>query len=104
MKIRDRQYLTLEDMESDLLLMVSNAKKYNDPKSQIYKVNNVHAVNPVERASVVGRVCVAKADRQRSQRAGIGCEEREERSVDNAEARGAALIGDRRHGVSRGAG
>ncbi|CAF3715671.1 unnamed protein product [Rotaria sordida] len=36
-KIQKDQYLTLDDMENDLLLMVSNAKKYNDPKSQIYK-------------------------------------------------------------------
>lgn len=38
MKIQNNQYSTLDDMENDLLLMVSNAKKYNDPKSQIYKV------------------------------------------------------------------
>jgi protein polybromo-1 len=38
MKIQNNQYLTLDDMENDLLLMISNAKKYNDPKSQIYKV------------------------------------------------------------------
>ncbi|CAF3824420.1 unnamed protein product [Adineta steineri] len=37
MKIQNNQYLTLDDMENDLLLMISNAKKYNDPKSQIYK-------------------------------------------------------------------
>ncbi|CAF3432403.1 unnamed protein product [Rotaria sp. Silwood1] len=36
-KIQKSQYLTLDDMENDLLLMISNAKKYNDPKSQIYK-------------------------------------------------------------------
>jgi protein polybromo-1 len=38
MKIQNNQYVTLDDMENDLLLMISNAKKYNDPKSQIYKV------------------------------------------------------------------
>ena len=38
MKIQDQQYSTLDDMENDLSLMISNAKKYNDPKSQIYKV------------------------------------------------------------------
>ena len=37
-KIQSNQYSTLDDMENDLLLMVSNARKYNDPKSQIYKV------------------------------------------------------------------
>ncbi|UJR28717.1 hypothetical protein I4U23_009946 [Adineta vaga] len=37
MKIQNNQYLTLDDMENDLVLMVTNAKKYNDPKSQIYK-------------------------------------------------------------------
>lgn len=38
MKIQDNTYSTLDDMENDLLLMISNARKYNDPKSQIYKV------------------------------------------------------------------
>jgi protein polybromo-1 len=38
MKIQNNEYSTLDDMENDLLLMISNAKKYNDPKSQIYKV------------------------------------------------------------------
>jgi len=38
MKIQTNQYSTLDDMENDLLLMISNAKKYNAPKSQIYKV------------------------------------------------------------------
>jgi len=37
-KIQNNQYLTLDDMENDLLLMISNARKYNDPKSQIYRV------------------------------------------------------------------
>lgn len=41
MKIENQEYSTLDDMESDLLLMVSNAKKYNDPKSEIYKVRRV---------------------------------------------------------------
>ncbi|CAF1584371.1 unnamed protein product, partial [Didymodactylos carnosus] len=36
-KIQLKEYISLENMENDLLLMVSNAKKYNDPKSQIYK-------------------------------------------------------------------
>jgi hypothetical protein len=39
-KIQNNDYLTLDDMENDLLLMISNARKYNDPKSQIYKVEN----------------------------------------------------------------
>ncbi len=38
MKIQNNEYQTLDDMENDLLLMISNAKKYNAPKSQIYKV------------------------------------------------------------------
>lgn len=38
MKIQKNKYQTLDDMENDLLLMITNAKKYNDPKSQIYKV------------------------------------------------------------------
>lgn len=37
-KIQNNEYLTIDDMENDLLLMISNARKYNDPKSQIYKV------------------------------------------------------------------
>ncbi|UJR20847.1 hypothetical protein I4U23_023957 [Adineta vaga] len=37
MKIQNNEYGTLDDMENDLLLMISNARKYNDPKSQIYK-------------------------------------------------------------------
>ncbi|CAF3919770.1 unnamed protein product [Adineta steineri] len=36
-KIQNNEYVTLDDMENDLLLMISNARKYNDPKSQIYK-------------------------------------------------------------------
>jgi protein polybromo-1 len=40
MKIHQNQYPTLDDMETDLLLMIANAKKYNDPKSQIYKVEH----------------------------------------------------------------
>lgn len=40
MKIQQNQYSTLDDMENDLLLMISNARKYNDPKSQIYKVRD----------------------------------------------------------------
>ena len=38
MKIQRNEYTTLDDMENDLLLMISNARKYNHPKSQIYKV------------------------------------------------------------------
>ncbi|CAF1481874.1 unnamed protein product, partial [Rotaria sordida] len=37
MKIQNNEYSLLDDMENDLLLMISNARKYNDPKSQIYK-------------------------------------------------------------------
>jgi protein polybromo-1 len=37
-KIQNNHYVTLDDIENDLLLMISNARKYNDPKSQIYKV------------------------------------------------------------------
>ena len=40
MKIHQHQYSTLDDMENDLLLMIANARKYNDPKSQIYKVEH----------------------------------------------------------------
>jgi hypothetical protein len=37
-KIQTNEYTILDDMENDLLLMISNARKYNHPKSQIYKV------------------------------------------------------------------
>ena len=37
-RIHNHEYSTLDDMESDLFLMIANAKRYNDPKSQIYKV------------------------------------------------------------------
>lgn len=40
MKIHQKQYPNLDEMENDLLLMVANAKKYNDPKSPIYKVEH----------------------------------------------------------------
>jgi protein polybromo-1 len=40
-KIQNNQYSTLDDMENDLLLLISNARKYNDPKSQIYKVSTM---------------------------------------------------------------
>lgn len=45
MKIQNQQYSTLDDMENDLSLMISNAKKYNDPKSQIYKVQKTKNFN-----------------------------------------------------------
>jgi len=40
-KIQTNHYVTLDDIENDLLLMISNARKYNDPKSQIYKVKKL---------------------------------------------------------------
>lgn len=46
MKIENKVYSTLDDMENDLLLMVSNAKKYNDPKSEIYKVTRRQQIQP----------------------------------------------------------
>ena len=39
-KIQNHEYISLNDVENDLLLMISNARKYNDPKSQIYKVKS----------------------------------------------------------------
>jgi hypothetical protein len=36
-KIVDKEYKTLKQMEQDLALMMDNAKRYNDPKSLIYK-------------------------------------------------------------------
>ncbi|KAG1687281.1 Protein polybromo-1 [Nymphon striatum] len=36
-KIQNGEYLTLADIERDLLLIVKNAKRYNEPGSQIYK-------------------------------------------------------------------
>lgn len=37
-KIHKHEYSNLDQMENDFLLMISNAKQYNAPKSQIYKV------------------------------------------------------------------
>lgn len=36
-KIQDSKYLSLNDMEKDLLLMTRNACTFNEPGSQIYK-------------------------------------------------------------------
>jgi hypothetical protein len=58
MKIQKQDYRTLEDMENDLLLMISNARKYNDPKSQIYKVE-IH-----QSLSFVGRLCIEEDHHQ----------------------------------------
>ena len=51
-KIQNHEYPTLDDMEDDLLLMISNARKYNHPKSQIYKVKN----------DVGAKLCLTRAD------------------------------------------
>ena len=37
-RIQDGVYRTLDDIERDFFLMVKNAKTFNEPKSQIYKV------------------------------------------------------------------
>lgn len=37
-KIQGSQYGSLDELERDLLLMVKNAKSFNEPGSQIYKV------------------------------------------------------------------
>ena len=37
-KIQAQQYKTLNDLEADLLLMVKNARTFNEPGSLIYKV------------------------------------------------------------------
>ncbi|KAJ7360053.1 hypothetical protein OS493_019144 [Desmophyllum pertusum] len=37
MKLRNNQYISLEDAEKDLLLMVKNAHAFNEPGSQVYK-------------------------------------------------------------------
>lgn len=39
-RILNSQYTSLAEMESDLMLMMDNAKRYNDPKSFIYKDAN----------------------------------------------------------------
>ena len=38
-KVQDCEYKTLEDMDRDVSLMMSNAKTFNEPKSLIYKVS-----------------------------------------------------------------
>ena len=38
-KIQRSQYKSLDDLERDLMLMVKNAKAFNEPKSLIYRVS-----------------------------------------------------------------
>lgn len=38
-KLKNALYESLDDMVSDFVLMFDNACKYNEPDSQIYKVN-----------------------------------------------------------------
>lgn len=61
-KITKNEYGTLEDMENDLLLMIANARKYNDPKSQIYKVFFVFSIrrSSFERVSSFQDACALK--------------------------------------------
>ena len=40
-KIQTNSYTSLDDLVKDLLLMVQNAKTFNEPGSQIYKVTTV---------------------------------------------------------------
>ena len=64
MKIENQEYSTLDDMENDLLLMVSNAKKYNDPKSEIYKVTRERErrISTHTKTSLSGCKCLEKTD------------------------------------------
>ena len=39
-KIQQSMYMSLADMFSDVMLLVSNAKTFNEPGSQIYKVRS----------------------------------------------------------------
>jgi hypothetical protein len=59
-KIQNNSYLTLDDMENDLLLMISNARKYNDPKSQIYKVKRKNFIFLIQLKFILGRMCIKK--------------------------------------------
>ena len=38
-KIERNEYTSLEEMSKDLHLMISNAKVYNEPGSQVYRVS-----------------------------------------------------------------
>jgi len=40
-RVQEGVYTTLDDMEKDFNLLVKNAKTFNEPKSQIYKVCGV---------------------------------------------------------------
>ena len=38
-RIQQNAYTSLNEMYQDLMLMVNNAKQFNEPGSQVYKVN-----------------------------------------------------------------
>ena len=44
MRIQAKEYMTLDDMIKDLNLMVNNAKHFNEPGSQIYRVSAITGV------------------------------------------------------------
>lgn len=60
MKIQQNQYSTLDDMENDLLLMIANARKYNDPKSQIYKVRTSESISKKNHEFLSKDACALK--------------------------------------------
>lgn len=43
-KIQSSKYKSLDELEKDLLLMVKNAKTFNEPRSLIYRVRFVLSV------------------------------------------------------------
>lgn len=52
-RIQRNEYTSLNDIEKDLMLMISNAKKYNAPGSQIYKdANTLRKVVTTKKAEI----------------------------------------------------
>lgn len=43
-RVQENLYKSMKDLEQELLLMVKNAKIFNEPKSQIYKVCEPSAI------------------------------------------------------------
>lgn len=73
-KIQSNAYQTTSDLEKDLLLMIRNAKYYNEPGSQVYKDANLlrrilaskkNELDLKKRESTVGTIVSTKSRRKR---------------------------------------
>jgi len=64
-RIHNHEYSTLDDMESDLFLMIANAKRYNDPKSQSIFLNKKKLNFPKKKhhSNFSGCRCIEENDR-----------------------------------------